>query len=367
MGKGNRSPHAGVAAVRAAVLAVHWQSSYRFRGERLDPKARACLAQLAQTYGRSGEARVIRLVALAAGRRPRSAAATRVVELASCARRPAWGLEEGRRSARGRPPRSRAGNAVRVDWLRPIVVRPGLAAVQYRRRIVPGEASIMDFELGCRPAGVVVEVVGIRGSRVRLSCSAAASWPCLASRSMGPTCRGVPSKPNSIYLPGSRPSRFLALAASSCGPRAVEPRPRSCRSRFPQPPTRPNAGSFVWLDDSPRLALPRPRAACGAGCPCLISWDAARHRKRLSWRVLTVARGFSGVRSRRRIRRSRELGQRRYAGHLPQSRSPRPALIPGISDEGQVPGRQVHERGQRRTPRQPGLRLRTWLCLEGLS
>ena len=124
---------------------------------------------------------------------------------------------------------------------------------------------------------------------------------------------------------------------------------------LPAVPYETDRGQFRVLDDHSHLTL--SCMARGGRCwlPLLVSWDPRRHRKRLSWRVLTVAQD-SKVCAGRGLRRPGELGTRRHAGHLPQPGPFRPSVISGISDQGQVPARPVHERGQRRAALERGLK-----------
>ena len=79
------------------------------------------------------------------------------------------------------------------------------------------------------------------------------------------------------------------------------------RSRCPALPYETDRGHFRDSEGRPRVEREPARPALLA--PLVVSWDAQRNRKRLSWRVLTVSED-SGLPSRRRLRRPHELGTR---------------------------------------------------------
>ena len=63
--------------------------------------------------------------------------------------------------------------------------------------------------------------------------------------------------------------------------------------------------------------------------PLLVSWDPARNRKTLSWRILTVSERSRAVTAGSGIRRPSELGTRRNLCHLSQPRTTGPRAFLG--------------------------------------
>ncbi len=92
---------------------------------------------------------------------------------------------------------------------------------------------------------------------------------------------GLPAGVTAEPIPGCR---GLLLRTSS-GRATAQVLPLA----LPAAPSETDCGQFRVLDDRGHLAL--GRRARGGRCwlPLLVSWDPRRHRKRLSWRVLTVA------------------------------------------------------------------------------
>ncbi len=140
----------------------------------------------------------------------------------------------------------------------------------------------------------------------------------------------------------SRPRRSRSPARWPSPSRAVAARRTSCRSPCHASHIPRTAGrSGPW---STTLILRQAPSGRRCWLPLLVSWDPERHRKPLSWRVLTVSERCEGRRARPGLRRAGELGTRRDLCHLPEPRPARPSRLPRPPDRRAVPRRRVHLR-----------------------
>ena len=163
----------------------------------------------------------------------------------------------------------------------------GLHAARADRRRGPGRSRWV--------TGSTADLVewSYRGDGLRITRSALLAPRPTPGAVLGPG-RGARGewKADADDAPGDAAGRRgrTAQAIPSAGTGRVETarcRRRSCRSPCRASPIRPIAGrSGPWDDE---LILRQAPAGRRCWLPLLVSWDPARHRKALSWRVLTVS------------------------------------------------------------------------------
>ena len=259
-----------------------------FDAVELDASCRTSLEQLARAYPRSGEARVIGWWLSLPGSLhippplPAWSSSRHVLAVL----RGGWKkgddllvVDHRRREARTRFELMGSG----CSWL-----GPDWRPASDGRRFVLSQTRLMGLQLGRRSLEWSYRSSGLRITRTALLLRGR-KLALLGDQIDGKNLPGKLSKPSSTCLPGSRPSQFPAVAVCSCGVPAAVRRPRSCRSRCRPQLMRPTADSFASCDEHRHLALSCTARGRRCWLPLLVSWDPRRHRKRLSWRVLTVA------------------------------------------------------------------------------
>ncbi len=264
------------------------RAATEFEARDLDNKARACLAQLAQAYGRSGEARVIRWwLSLPDGVHvppplPAWSSSRHVLAVL----RGGWkkGDDLLVLDHRTREPATRleligSGHSwLGVAW-RLAGIDAATSPVKPQSWTTNSVADLLEWSWRSSGLRITRTALLLRGRRLALL-GDQVDGPDLPGRSIE-TEFDLPAGVKAEPIPGSR---GLLLRATN-GRAAAQVLPVA----LPAAAYETERGKFRLVDDSPRLALSQTAGGKRCWLPLLISWDAARHRKRLSWRVLTVA------------------------------------------------------------------------------
>jgi hypothetical protein len=259
-----------------------------FNAGKLDASSRTSLVQLARAYPRSGEARVIGwwLALPGALHVPPPLPAWSSSRHVLAVLRGGWQKGDDLLVVdhRRREPQTRfelMGSG--TSWLGPDWQLASTGAASSRPR--PGSwisSSVADLlEWSCRSPGLRLTRTALllRGRKLALL-GAQIDAKDLPGRLLE-TEFGLPAGVTAEPIPGCR--GLLLRTASGRATAQVLP------VALPAAPYETDRGQFRVLDDQSHLTLSCTARGRRCWLPLLVSWDPSRHRKRLSWRVLTVA------------------------------------------------------------------------------